>query len=211
MEKKNTNIKEYVTFKNIIRVFSIIIIFLFFIPTFMVSCSGQNIDISAKTAMVGMSYGGEKVVDTHAVCIIFLLLPIAILVVSFVRKKLNEKVIAIVTAACSALDFILWFVLKNGVKDVASRNVCTFKTTGWFVINQIMLICVLLLAIGIILNVIQAEENLFEMKTTDFQQLGSKTAEHNDSPDEIDGYCVNCGTPILKGNAFCTKCGSKVE
>ena len=55
-----TGRKPVVTAKNIIRVLSVIVTIIFFCPTFLVSCSGQTIDVSAMNVVGGIKSYGES-------------------------------------------------------------------------------------------------------------------------------------------------------
>ena len=73
---------EKINIRNIIKLISIILVIMFFVPTFMVSCSGQNINISAAQVMSGVSVQsfGEKqqISEPSPVLILLLLIPVAI-------------------------------------------------------------------------------------------------------------------------------------
>ena len=210
MNKNNINIK------NLIRAISVIVIGLFFAPTFLVSCAGQTAKISMKTMMVGTSYMGEKVIPPHPILIVLLLIPIAILVLWLILKKikLDIKKIALLSMICTVIDFILWIIVKGNVVKEASENQFESSATSWFYINQILLLLLFIITLGIYLGKVEAETPIVDAAAKfksmkDIKKDGMIT-NSADEPDK-DGYCINCGAVIYKGNQFCIKCGTKVE
>lgn len=208
MENQNVTTKTYATVKNVLRLISVILIAIFFLPTFLVSCSGQDIEISAKTIMAGYSIRGEEVIEPHAMCVIFFFIPIALLVIWILKNKLSLKKTALISSILGILDFFLWIYLKSSVKEAALDNSCTFKTTGWFLINQILLILLSILSVGIYFNYISIDSDIFQL----FGRIktDAKIVQDNLSDSTV-RYCENCGNKIQEGNQFCTKCGTKIE
>lgn len=225
--------KPVVTVKNILRVLSVIVTIIVFCPTFLVSCSGQKIDVSVMTAVGGLESYGETVVDPHPVMLICLVLPVAILVCLFL-KKLTDSRIAVISAACGAADLIIWFIFKSEVKKAAESNYCTFKTTGWFTFNIISLVMIVALSVLVILKVLQLEADLLKQfggangaqnamnqmsaavsqMSSSVSQLAenvSASVKQNKIPKEnVMGYCSKCGSPLVYDNRFCTSCGAPV-
>ena len=69
----------------------------------------------------------------------------AILVLLFM-KEYSDDLKAKVIAGTTALDLIIWFIFRSGAKRIAEKNYCTFKSTGWFVMNIICLLIMLVLS-----------------------------------------------------------------
>ena len=209
--------KPVVTAKNILRILSVIVTIIVFCPTFLVSCSGQTIDVSVMTAVGGLKSYGETVVKPHPIMLICFALPVAIIVCLFIKKITDSKV-AIVSAACGAVDLIIWFIFKAEVKKVAEENLCTFKTTGWFVLNILSLVLIVVISVLVISKVLQLEGDLVKQfggaggaQNAMNQMNVSASVKQNRIPKEnIMGYCSKCGTPLIYDNRFCTSCGTPV-
>ena len=85
--------KLSVTVKNIIRTLTFCCVILFFCPMFMVSCSDSDwgvdadlMKVSAVTAIKGITSYGETIVSPQPLLALCLLLPIAALVLLFIKK-----------------------------------------------------------------------------------------------------------------------------
>lgn len=202
MNEKQNQQKTVFNAKNIMRLLALACIIFVFCPTFLVSCSGQDIKVSVMTAVGGISAYGEKVIEPHPIMLICLALPVAILVLLFV-KKFTEKVITVSVMMCGLADTIIWFVFRTAVKKVAEENGCTFKTTAWFVINIIVLLLIVGLSILVLIKKIELETDL--MTKSVVTNMGTKKNQV-----EIIGYCEKCGGGIEDGFKFCTSCGTAV-
>ena len=219
------------TVKRVLRVLALLLIVFVFCPSFLVSCSGQNVNVSVMTAVGGVSAYGEKVVDPHPIMLICLLLPIVMLVVLF-AKKILDTTVAIISFVAAAIDFVIWLVFRSSVKKLAEDNYCDFKTTGIYVINIIVLILILLLTLMMIIKKLEMESDLIQiftggstqkaldqmssavnqMSTAVSQMAGnvvSNIAEKNNKVSVI-GYCQKCGSGIPYDCKFCTSCGTPV-
>ena len=86
MEERVREKKSMFTVKNVMRGLALFCIVCVFCPSFMVSCSGQNMNVSVMTAVRGVSVYGEKVVDAYPIMLICLLLPVAVLIALIVRS-----------------------------------------------------------------------------------------------------------------------------
>lgn len=183
--------------KRILQGLAILCIVFVFCPSFMVSCSGQTMNISAMTAIKGIEYYGEEAVAAHPIMVVSILLPAVILVVLF-AKKIAEKLSAKICIGCMAVDILVWFVFRNTAKKAAEEYYCTFKTTGFFVLNILIMLLIMVISALVIWEKISLECDVREV-------LMSSEAKKNI------GYCTKCGTPILQDGAFCTKCGAPVQ
>jgi ribosomal protein L40E len=224
--------KPVVTVKNILRVLSVIVTIIVFCPTFLVSCSGQKIDVSVMTAVGGLQSYGETVVEPHPIMLIALLLPVAVLVILFIKKIADEKA-ALITAICGGIDLVVWFVFRSAVKKAAEENYCTFKATGWFTFNIISLVVIVVLSVLVVAKILNMQEDLLKrfsgtgaqntlnqmsaavsQMSSSVSQLAenvSANVSKNKIPKEdIIGYCAKCGSPIVYDNRFCTSCGTPV-
>lgn len=223
-------LKLEITVKKILRVLSIMITIFYFCPTFLVSCSGQKVEISAWTVTKGISMYGSTVVKPHLIMLVCMLLPIAIFALLFL-KKFTEKQTAAIICACSGIDLIIWLVFRATVKKYVEESYCSFKTTGWYVINVILLILIIGIAVLILLGKInmdldlkavltskeikdalnQVSANVSQMSST-VSQIAGNVANNIESKNVKNaiGYCAKCGKPITYGSKFCISCGTPV-
>ena len=230
--KMNETKKSMVTVKNVIRILSVLCTIIVFCPTFLVSCSGETMDVSVMTAVGGLKAYGESVAKPHPFMIVCLLIPVAILVMMFI-KKIADNTAALATAICGGADFIIWIIFRNAVKKAAEENYCQFESTAWFALNMISLVIIILLSVLVVLKVVQMEDDLVKKFTgagakntlnqmsaavsqvsgSVSQLAGNITANANKNriPQEnIIGYCSKCGSPLLFGDKFCTSCGTPI-
>lgn len=228
---KTTEKASLFTIKNILRVLSLLCIIFVFCPSFLVSCSDQTIKVNVMTAVGGVSSYGQRVVNPHPIMLICLLIPVAVLVLMFIKKFTDNKT-ALITAICGVVDIIVWFIFRSSVRKVAEENYCEFKTTGWYVLNIIALLLIILLSALVVLMKIQLDtdlvalfsgggtkEALDQMSATMSQmssavsQLAGNVASNmgnKKQKEDTIGYCSKCGSPIAYGCKFCTSCGTPV-
>lgn len=223
------------TVKNIVRVFAILCVIFVFCPSFLVSCSGEEVGVNIMTAVGGVSAYGEKVVDPHPIMLICLLIPVVVLVLTFLKKFADRKTAGIILA-CTAGNLIIWLIFRASVKRVAEENYCSFETTGWYVINIIVMVLTILLSLLVVLGKMGMDMDLIvvvtgggkqatldQMSAAVNQMSGAVTQlagnvasniasnMHNRGPKEnVIGYCAKCGSPIEYGCKFCISCGTPV-
>lgn len=202
---ENVNEKKAIfTVKNIMKVLSVLCIVFVFCPSFLVSCSGQTLKISAIKAVGGISMYGDKVVKPYPIMLLCLLIPVAILVLLFI-KKISGNILGVIVLACSAADFIIWLIFRATAKNMAEESYCTFKTTAWYVINLIVQILLILLSVLIVIKKMEMDTDLIAIFTK-----GSVPKTVNETKEAPIGYCTECGSPITYGKKFCISCGTAV-
>lgn len=156
------NGKSLVTARQIMRVLSFICIVVVFCPSFLVSCSGQSKGISVMTAVGGLSVYGESIAKPQPLMLICLLLPAVILALLFM-KKLPEKQNALIIAICGISDFVIWMIFKSVVKKIAEDHYCEFKSTGWYLLNNLALFFLILFAILILLQKLEMDTDILSL------------------------------------------------
>lgn len=231
MEERVREKKSMFTVKNVMRGLALFCIVCVFCPSFMVSCSGQNMNVSVMTAVRGVSVYGEKVVDAYPIMLICLLLPVAVLIALIVRSVENQKA-TIIALSCSGADLVIWIIFKTAVKKLAEENYCAFKITGWYVLNMAALV-VLIAAAGLVLvGKLQMDHDLAETASSEetkrtLNQMSSVMSQvsstvtkmagdaaanigNHKTKEQAIGYCSKCGSPISYGAKFCTSCGTPV-
>ena len=156
------NGKSLVTARQIMRVLSFICIVVVFCPSFLVSCSGQSKGISVMTAVGGLSVYGESIAKPQPLMLICLLLPAVILALLFM-KKLPEKQNALIIAICGISDFVIWMIFKSVVKKIAEDHYCEFKSTGWYLLNNLALFFLILFALLILLQKLEMDTDILSL------------------------------------------------
>lgn len=219
-----TSKKTVFSTKKVMRILTVICMIIVFCPTFLVSCSGQKVNVSVMTAVGGLKSMGSTVVEPHPMMLICLILPIAILV-CLASKKYSESKKAIISLACAAADFVVWMIFRRAVKKVAETNYCSYKATGWFTLNTISLILLVILAVLVVIKKIQLDTDLFSalrgvnvphdamnQVSSAFSNItGSVSASVNKiTKENVMGYCSKCGNTLVYGNKFCIACGEPV-
>ncbi len=161
--------KPLITIKRIFRLLLLVCIAFVFCPMFMVSCSGQEIEVDVMTAVGGMSLYGEPVVKPHPVMLLLLLIPVIILVLSFV-KKIHGKKIAWCSVVGLVVDSVLWIIFKKTVEKIAGENFCTCKTTGWYYANMIVIVLSIIVMIPVLVGAIRFDADLIKRSSTKTKQ-----------------------------------------
>ena len=156
------NGKSLFTARQIMRVLSFICIVVVFCPSFLVSCSGQSKGISVMTAVGGLSVYGESIAKPQPLMLVCLLLPAVILALLFM-KKLPEKQNALIIAICGISDFVIWMIFKSVVKKIAEDHYCEFKSTGWYLLNNLALFFLILFALLILLQKLEMDTDILSL------------------------------------------------
>lgn len=215
--------------KNIIRALLLLCIVFVFCPSFLVSCSEQEIEVGVMTAVEGVSMYGEAISEPRPIMLICLFIPIVMFALLFLKK--NDKAIAGCIGILSIIDLMVWLKFKTEVEKIAGENYCSFETTGSYVVNNIVLILIALLAAMVIVTNVKlsngfltafskddTQKVLNQMSQT-MNQMSSNISKmlHNESGggniilgSNIMGFCQQCGAPIEQENVFCTSCGTPV-
>lgn len=132
----------------------------------------------------------------------------------------------------TVLDLIIWIIFRTSAKKFAEDAQCQFKTTGWYVINIIALLLILIFTVLILINRLQMQTDLMDVfsKKDIHNAMGqmSDTVGHFSNTmsqmagnvagnirkrtmkEDIIGYCAKCGKPITYGHKFCISCGTPV-
>lgn len=204
---------KFLTLRNLIRVISGLLIIFFFVPSFMVSCSGESVKFSAASAMVGVKYEGERMSDPSPLVALLLILPIAMLVIWCLKNVLKDKIASIACLACAGVDLIMWFVVRMGVAANAEEILGTSKVLAGFVFNIIFVLLVIAANVLILINMIPADKPLLEIKGGVQQPNMQQNTYQSPTQDAAaqQAFCTKCGAPLTPGTKFCTKCGAQME
>ena len=217
--------------RKVIRWLLFLCIVLVFCPSFLVSCSGRDVNVSAMTAVKGVYMYGDTVVEPHPVMLVCLLLPLAALALLFIKKFSDQKTAGMVTA-CGIADFVVWLVFRFAVKKIADENYCSFRTTGWYALNLAAQLLIILFSVLAAIKKIEMEMDVMEFFASGKAQgtmsqmskavgqmsnavgslAGSVVDNMNQKKQKENaiGFCSKCGSPIAYGCRFCTSCGASV-
>lgn len=222
--------KSVLTVRNIIRTLAMLCIAFVFCPSFLVSCSGQKLEISTMDLVTGISMYGEKS-DPYPALIICLILPAVILGVLIVKTIAGKKA-ALISLVCSGADLGIWMFVKSAIKKAADEYYCSFETTGWYTANLIVLVLLILVSCMVLIGKAHLDGDLKTACGSDetretIRQMSSAVSQVSDSVTKAAGdiagslgnkaarknaigFCSKCGAPIAPGNRFCTSCGAPV-
>ena len=227
IQTKSREKKPAFTVKRVLKVLWFLCIVFVFCPSFLVSCSGKTVNVNVLNTAFGISVYGGQATDPHPIILITLLIPIVMLIFLFKSKSAEHKIFVTVLAG-AAIDFVVWLLFRSEVKKVTSQNLCTFKTTPWYVINLLVLLLIIVLGALVMKHKIQMESDLvaalsgggtkaaLNKMTKAVTQISSSVAQmaenavNKKSEESVIGYCSQCGKPIKQDFIFCTECGAPV-
>ncbi len=228
---ENLNVtKSLLTVRNIMRMLAMLCIAFVFCPSFLVSCSGQKLEISTMDLVTGVELYGKKS-DSYPALMICLVLP-AVILASLLVKTLVGKKAAVITLVCSGADLAVWMFVKSALKKAADEYYCSFETTGWYTVNLIALVLLILTACLVLIGKAHLEGDLKTAcqnpKTQEtFRQMSSAVSQVSSSETKAAGdiagnmgdkaarknaigFCQKCGAPIAPKSHFCTSCKTPV-
>ena len=223
--------KSKFTPKKLFRILSLICIVMVFCPMFLVSCSGETLEIDVMTAVGGLSMYEETLVEPQPIMLLCLIIPIAVLIM-FLKKNIELRKSVIWTLISMIVDFIIWIVFRSTVKKYADEYLCTFEATGWFYINLISMSLIVLLAVLVFLKIIDIDTDLIRLLSGDVtkemmnqasesmnKMAGSinkmvvnvvVNGENKETETDRNSFCVRCGASVSKESKFCTSCGLEI-
>lgn len=165
MDQITIDLKKLLTVKNIIRFLAFCCLIIFFLPTCVVSCTGFNVEVSAAKAMTGVKAEGNDIQDPYPIMVFTLLLPLIIIVISFVNQIVEnrEKLAIGIIAGATVVDFIFYICYSIKTKEIAEELKCQFKNTVWFGINSISLILIFILCILVFIGLIHFKTSIIDL------------------------------------------------
>ncbi len=193
-------------FKTALKALALLLIILFFVPSFAVSCSGQTFNVSAFSAMGG--YESDtlgQVSNPQPILIVLLLLPIAMGVIMFLKQLVNEeKKQSLVMLILGVVDFIGWIIFRSKVISFCAENMCDVSTKFSYVLNVLGTLAVALIGAGIYFGFITDEGiHIGSISVSGGAGTGATAAV---GPTK---KCKFCGAANITANKFCTSCGQQ--
>ena len=141
MEGNNSS-SGFLTVRNVIRIAAGICIIMFFCPFIAVKGWGESAGVSAAQLLAGSS---DLVSDATFGAIFLLLLPVGLLVITFI-KKLSDKIASIITAAAAGTGLLIWLIIGLGTKSAVEEYTLwlgiSVSTTFWFWLTILMLLTI---------------------------------------------------------------------
>jgi len=125
---------------NIIRIGALLLMIFFFIPYFSVSCSNQTFSINGADITFGKDIAGQNFAG-NILMILLLLLPIAVLIITFIKKYVKFEGISAVIS--SILCIILLSVAYSSISQKASEAYAVFKAEIGFYLAIIVNIAII--------------------------------------------------------------------
>ena len=217
---------SFLTTRSVLKALATICFIMVFCPSFLVSCSGQKVEVDVMTAIEGYKSMGEVVVEPHPIMILCILFPVAIFVFLFIKRFGDQKSAAIIFLSC-AVDMVIWILFRSKVKELEESGI-TVKTTSWYVINMISMILILLLTVLVIFCKLQMDADLImllsgEIIRDKIKQVTSnkdwaakpgkiRVSDIDNANGEADynKFCPNCGSPVESGDIYCASCGTVI-
>ena len=210
------NAKTGFSTRNIMKILALLSLVMIFCPLFMVSCAGQTETIGLLDIIGGVEYYGEPIVNPHYELIVCILLPIAVLVILFL-KKINKKKTSIAVTVLCAADFLILLIMRGGVKRFCEENGFTFRSTGWMKFDWFLHILLITGGILCAAGVLHLDGPVTELADPEERpKRGRKASDSTDGPEpekdeRIICYCSKCGKPVRHGETVCASCGEPIH
>lgn len=186
--------------KNIIRVVCVVAAVLFFCPQFLISCSGETMELNMLDVTCGLEADGTTITNPHLIVALLLLFPIGIFIVTIVNKK--DKITGLCAAGIGLICLIMQFIIKGGVSNAASDYVCTSRAIWGFYLSVFSDLVLMVSGAGLFLT------------AEDLPALSAPKPEAvraNPVPQEPLRTCPKCGNTWRGEAAFCTNCGAPYQ
>lgn len=165
----NNSFRNYITAKNVSRLASLLLIIFYFVPAFTFDIF-FTYRLSAYTyTFEGHSFGG----------ILYLLLPIAMLVMWCLKSVLKDRIAALICGCCAIADFLGWLLLIS-----AARRAYYYSNAG-LVFNILFLLIVIVANVLMFLGVVQPEACLLDRSA--YGKAGNPFANMNNQMNGFQG------------------------
>lgn len=231
-------IRMFINFKGVIRLLAFIAIIMFFVPSYAISCSGYDINLSQANLAIGKSvtfYGETERTSFFLPFLLALLIPIAIIVISFLWKKENEKLMSLVSTVGGAAGFAMVFIMRIAlVIYVAAHKDDYFDMSSHFKFGAFIIVLLYLgiVAISLLSMLKKIDPDKCFLKEDVIKKMAGGAAVQPNPQTPIQPqpgamgqpqaaptatvtpgvkYCSKCGNQLTAEMLFCGKCGTKCE
>ena len=131
-----------------IKIACIVLMLLFFVPAFTVSCSNQSVEVSPVHSIVGYygdvdRFGEREVFSSPSPWVIILfLVPLALFILWLNFSDSIKKHLWVYIASIGGIlvDFLVWGMFKSKVYSVAADNLADVQERFGYIGSMIMLI-----------------------------------------------------------------------
>ena len=175
--------KELVV-KRFVRIITTILMICFFMPICVVSCSGQELEVSAPSAMLGYQTQYQQISEPKLILSVLFIIPLAVLIASFIKRIRKEGFGVIVTLAGIVVT-VVWVKLKAGIEKVAMEYMCEVEVKDTYTLCIVASVVLMLTGILCIFARTESGEN--------------------------GRICASCNASISSKILYCPKCGAKAE
>ncbi len=145
---------KFLNLRNVIRISSALLIIFYFIPSFMVSCGGVDVNISAMNSTFGIRANGELISPANPGMIMLLILPAAILVLYCLKKHLpaalTDRIQALIGVCAAGIVMIIELAFYNSVRAQAAGY--AFKVLPGYVFTIIFTLLLISSFVPILVN-----------------------------------------------------------
>jgi len=190
--------------KRIIKVVTVIMVVMFFCPSFMISCNaGQDLvrELSLADICAGLEFeDGDVISEPQPVLLLLLIFPVVTYILA--RMKNKEKLVSIAAMVTGVVTLAGLFITKSGVEKAAADYMCNSKVIWGFTFDVIasLILCVSGYYFWKLINGGVSEYSGNNINTN--RQEGAGNAEKK---------CLNCGKILTEIEKFCTNCGTEYE
>lgn len=223
------NTRKKISIITVIKVITLLLMVMFFVPLFTVSCNGREYKISAARMASGYSDMISRPIITgpNIICGMLLVIPIFVFLASIVIRKIRSlNLFSIISGLINII--ILIVIIVKAQKHTEAGNMELNIGVGFYLsllLNLILVVISVCVLTGLagkipILKNIDTSDTLIRicsqcghrLRADDIfcSKCGTKYGETNNYI-SYTKFCTNCGKELGEEDNFCTNCGCKVE
>ena len=197
-EENDVKIAKRISGKLLLKIFSLVSVLCFFLPFCTVSCSGEKVAVNGLKSTFGFEIYEQKI-DGNAWCILLLLIPIAIFLLTILHNFKKIKWTSLLIFGGSLIAVIILGRYKARVNEIVAYSGADFvKFSIGYYINNLVNYLSLFTSLGMFIILYQS---------TLYSKIKSVIPAGGGIPSQKN--CSSCGELIPVSSAFCGKCGAK--
>ncbi|MFT4144440.1 MAG: zinc ribbon domain-containing protein [Mobilitalea sp.] len=198
--------KSPISGKLLLKIFSLVSVLCFFLPFCTVSCSGEKVAVNGLKSTFGFEIYEQKI-DGNAWCILLLLIPIAIFILTVLPIFKKIKWTSLLIFGGSLIAVIILGKYKARVNEIVTYSGADFvKFNIGYYINNLVNYLSLLTSLGMFLILYW---NTLTSKIKTIVSDGGIPITTSKTAGSGSKNCTSCGELIPGTSAFCSKCGAK--